>query len=173
MKEGANGESLSSALSWPSEMRAELKYLQKGGKKGMRTWERGEKKEGAAWFLSVENAGRRSESSGSIYSSPRLFSFRRTFRVQQQSCRVAAAPDGLCCGNACVLSRGRLPPSFLLRSSQTNAPWGFYTNTHADTHAHTQAQTNNSSLLVENKHMSSSGPVPLSVCMSYIYSCCL
>lgn len=38
-----------------------------------------------SFWASVEGAELGSESTGSIFSSPRLFSFRRTFRVQQQS----------------------------------------------------------------------------------------
>lgn len=83
-------------------------------------------------FLSVEDAGRRSERSGSIYSSPRLFSFRRTFRVQQQSCRDAATSDGLCSGNDCVLSHGRSLLSSLLIKLMRRV---VFTHAHTRTHA--------------------------------------
>lgn len=42
---------------------------------------------------SVEDAGRGSQSARSIFSFPRLFGFRRTFREQQQ--RLDVAPDAL------------------------------------------------------------------------------
>ena len=63
-------------------------------------------------LASVEDAGRGSESAASIFSSPRLFSFRRTFRVQQQSDGMLLQTGFHCGKNKCLRAQPRpLSPS--------------------------------------------------------------
>lgn len=68
-------------LSWTELNRTHAQSTEnrKTGRNG-----RGEEKKRLDFSLlaSVEDAGRGSESAGSIFSFPRLFSFRLTFRVQ-------------------------------------------------------------------------------------------
>lgn len=80
-----------------------------------------------------KDAGRGSEGAGSIFSSPRMFSFRRTFRVQQQSAGMLLQTAFMW---KSLRIQPRPPSSPLLSNCFVNLPCAF-------THARTEEQTNN------------------------------
>ncbi len=100
-----------------------------------------------SFSASVEDAGRGSESAGSIFSSPRLFSFRRTFRVQQQSAGMLLQTGFMW---KCLRIQPR-PVSPHRTHRFVNLPCAF---THACTHAQERKLIIPPFLEGKNKHVS-------------------
>lgn len=151
------------ALSCASQTPVELKHIHAQSREKRRQEKIGEARRARKGLISssasVEDAGRGSESAGSIFSSPRLFSFRRTFGVQQQSAGMLLQTGFMW---KCLRTRPRLL-SPLLRAHTALLICRALLRTHAQGRKLTLPPN-----YKKNTHVSTKAPVLLTICTFYI-----